>query len=97
MPFGISCSLHSLQNKHTYIKICGYFPYDGELPPPFIYYYYYYKKLRVCLVACIYSESLSPLIHAPLKQVGIRFFHLFGSLGLLKQAVLRCCLVGCPS
>jgi hypothetical protein len=47
MPFGISCSLHSLQNKHTYIKICGYFPYDGELTPPFIYYYYYYKKVSV--------------------------------------------------
>jgi hypothetical protein len=51
------------------------------------------KALRVCLVACINSEYLSPLIHAASTQAEFRIFCMFGKLGLLKQVVLRCCLV----
>jgi hypothetical protein len=45
---------------------------------------------RVCLVAWSISELLSLLI-----QAEMRFLHVFGSLGLLRQADFRCCLVSC--
>jgi hypothetical protein len=53
--------------------------------------------LRVCLVACVNSDSLSHLNQVALTQVDIRYYHVFGSPGLLKQAELRCCLVACLS
>jgi hypothetical protein len=54
-------------------------------------------SIRVCLVACVNSDSLSHLSQAVLRQVDTRYSHVFGSPGLLKQAELRCCLAACLS
>jgi hypothetical protein len=55
------------------------------------------RELRVCLVARITLESLSHLRYVDLIQALLRFSYVFGSSGVLKQATLRCCLVGCVS
>jgi hypothetical protein len=53
------------------------------------------KRLRVCLVARSISELLSLLIQADFTQAEMRFLYVFGRLGVLRQANLRCCLVSC--
>jgi hypothetical protein len=54
-----------------------------------------HEIVMVCLVARVNSDSLSHISQAALRQVDIRYSHMFGSPGLLKQAELRWCLVAC--
>jgi hypothetical protein len=58
---------------------------------------YTHPTLRVCLVARVNSDSFSHLNQAALRQVDIRYFYMFGSLGLSRQAELRWCLIACLS
>jgi hypothetical protein len=52
-------------------------------------------SLRVCLVGRVISELLSLLIQADFNMYELRYWHVFGSPCLLRNAEFIRCLVGC--